>query len=34
MRTDTRTLAIIGVIIGIIWIITAMLPDYTVLWNH
>ena len=25
---------IIGTVIGIIWIIAAMLPDYTLLWNH
>ena len=34
MNTNTQKIAIIfGVIVGIIWIITAFLPDYTLLWT-
>ena len=34
MQIDTHKLAIIiGTTIGIFWIIAALLPDYTVLWN-
>lgn len=34
MKTNTQKIAIgFGIMVGIIWIITAMLPDYTLLWN-